>query len=102
MSGRLLGLFRCGFPLGLFPFGLPLSLSAFCSGGGGGWMSFALHSKKTLCIAFFLLPSVFSLTLFILRALYPLYTAALRNLREFERAKNDFLKVIHISKTKRL
>ena len=54
-------------------------------------MSFVLHSKKTLCIAFFLLPSVFTLTLFLLRALYLLYTVALRNLSEFERAKNDFL-----------
>jgi len=33
------------FPFRIFPFGLPLSLSAFCFGGGGRWVSFALHGK---------------------------------------------------------
>ena len=38
-----------------------------------------------------LLPSVLAFAQIILRALYPLYTAALRNLRESERVKNDYL-----------
>ena len=40
--------------------------------------------------------------LFLLRALYLLYTAALRNLSEFKRVKTDHLIVVHIGKNNRL
>ena len=38
-----------------------------------------------------LLPSAVPLAQILLRALYPLYTAALRNLSEFERVIKDYL-----------
>lgn len=75
------------FPLVfLFRFGLPLF-----GCGGGCWMSFALHSKKTLCIMFFsCCLCLLLLNIYCVRFIC-LYTAALRNFREFERVINDFL-----------
>ena len=46
LSGLPLGLFRCGFPLGLFPLGSSSASGFLCLDGGGGcWMSFALHGR---------------------------------------------------------
>ena len=92
----------CGLSLWFIPFGVLFRLSAFCGGGGGCWIPFALHGKKHVMYNVFLLPSVLAFAQIILRALYLLYTAALRNLSEFKRVKTDHLIVVHIGKNNRL
>ena len=79
------------FPLGFSLWFSSFVLTSFVRLYGGRWMSFALLCKKTLCITSFSRRLCSLLRSFYCVRSICLYIPALRNLREFERAKNDCL-----------
>ena len=90
LSGRLLGLFRCGYSFRIFPL---VSSSVVCL--SYRWcrlcMPFALFGKDMLRVTCYSCRLCSLLRSFYCVRSICLYIPALRNLREFERAKNDCL-----------